>query len=397
MLNSYYIEQLIGLQGIEVKFTEEIENETIIHAEIKRKQCSCPRCGKKTSKIHDYRTQIIRDLNCFGRNVKLILRKRRYVCTCGKRFYESISFLPKYSRRTQRSTVQMLEKLSDTRSYSSVAYEYGVSVSTVIRIFNRVQYPHPAELPEVLGIDEFKGNSGGAKFHCILTDLKQKKVIDILHTRKENELIDYFKKYDRSKVKYFVSDMNKTYSEIAKTYFPHATYIIDKYHWERQMLWAFEAVRKEVQKRFTKEHRIYFKHSRFLLLKHEEDLEPQEVMQVQNMLYFSADLSSAYFMKEQLYKILNNPDTNAKKAAFVDWIENALDSEITPFVKCAKTYRNWLKPILNSFVFKYTNGFTEGCNNKIKVLKRNAYGFHNFKRFRNRILFTFSSSDGRRA
>lgn len=397
MLNSYYIEQLIGLQGIEVKFTEEIENETIIHAEIKRKQCSCPRCGKKTSKIHDYRTQIIRDLNCFGRNVKLILRKRRYVCTCGKRFYESISFLPKYSRRTQRSTVQMLEKLSDTRSYSSVAYEYGVSVSTVIRIFNRVQYPHPAELLEVLGIDEFKGNSGGAKFHCILTDLKQKKVIDILHTRKENELIDYFKKYDRSKVKYFVSDMNKTYSEIAKTYFPHATYIIDKYHWERQMLWAFEAVRKEVQKRFTKEHRIYFKHSRFLLLKHEEDLEPQEVMQVQNMLYFSADLSSAYFMKEQLYKILNNPDTNAKKAAFVDWIENALDSEITPFVKCAKTYRNWLKPILNSFVFKYTNGFTEGCNNKIKVLKRNAYGFHNFKRFRNRILFTFSSSDGRRA
>ena len=48
------------------------------------------------------------------------------------------------------------------------------------------------------------------------------------------------------------------------------------------------------------------------------------------------------------------------------------------------------KFILNSFSSPYTNGFTEGCNNKIKVLKRNAYGYKNFKRFRNRILHIFS-------
>ncbi|MDD6490031.1 MAG: transposase, partial [Clostridia bacterium] len=46
--------------------------------------------------------------------------------------------------------------------------------------------------------------------------------------------------------------------------------------------------------------------------------------------------------------------------------------------------------ILNSFDYSITNGFTEGCNNKIKVLKRNAYGYRNFKRFRNRILHIFS-------
>ncbi|MEF2920191.1 MAG: transposase, partial [Acutalibacteraceae bacterium] len=47
--------------------------------------------------------------------------------------------------------------------------------------------------------------------------------------------------------------------------------------------------------------------------------------------------------------------------------------------------------ILNSFTTKFTNGFTEGCNNKIKVLKRNAYGYRNFKRFRNRIIHIFSN------
>ena len=73
-----------------------------------------------------------------------------------------------------------------------------------------------------------------------------------------------------------------------------------------------------------------------------------------------------------------------------DWINSALDSAIPQFEKCAKTMLNWLTGILNSFLTPITNGFTEGCNNKIKVLKRNAYGFRNFNRFRNRILHMFS-------
>ena len=47
--------------------------------------------------------------------------------------------------------------------------------------------------------------------------------------------------------------------------------------------------------------------------------------------------------------------------------------------------------IFNTFDYEYTNGFTEGCNNKIKVLKRNVYVYRNFKRFRNRIFFIFNS------
>ena len=60
--------------------------------------------------------------------------------------------------------------------------------------------------------------------------------------------------------------------------------------------------------------------------------------------------------------------------------------EINEFDECVKTIRNWEKYILNSFTCEYTNGYKEGVNNKIKVLKRNAYGVNNFKRFRNRIL-----------
>ena len=197
------------------------------------------------------------------------------------------------------------------------------------------------------------------------------------------------KKYDRSNVKYFVSDMYKPYAEIAQAYFPNATYVIDKYHWVRQAIWAFEAVRKEIQKRFSKKHRIYFKKSRHLLLKHQNELEEDELRQVLIMLDISPTLSTAYFLKEWLYSILDEKEPNNQNKLFLDWIEEATESETPSFVKCAKTYSNWFTPITNSFFCPYTNGFTEGCNNKIKVLKRNAYGLKKFKCFRNRILFMF--------
>ena len=54
------------------------------------------------------------------------------------------------------------------------------------------------------------------------------------------------------------------------------------------------------------------------------------------------------------------------------------------------TIMNWGKSILNTFDYPYTNGFTEGCNNKIKVLKRNTDGYQNFERFRKRILHMFN-------
>lgn len=133
----------------------------------------------------------------------------------------------------------MLNKLHETRSYSSVAREFDVSTTTVIRYFNTIQYNKSKELPEALGIDEFKSNTGGEKFNCILTDLTNGKVVDILRTRYQHDLVDYFKQYgkeERVKVKFFVSDMYTTYAEIAKTYFPNAEYITDKNHWVRQTM-----------------------------------------------------------------------------------------------------------------------------------------------------------------
>ena len=115
------------------------------------------------------------------------------------------------------------------------------------------------------------------------------------------------------------------------------------------------------------------------------------------MLFTAPTLSTAHFYKEEFLKILDCEDRQSAKTAFSDLINSALDCGIPQFKKCANTMINWLLGILNSFSSAITNEFTEGCNNKIKVLKRNAYGYRNFKCFRNRILHMFSHKKQKQA
>jgi transposase len=354
---------------------------------------ACPCCGQQTGRVHDYRLQPVKDIPAFGKHVILIMRKRRYHCpNCRKNFYEENTFLPKYHRMTNRLAAYIISMLCDVRSFTSVAKEVNVSISTTIRVFDRVNFGTPKQLPEVLSIDEFKGNTGGDKYQCILTDPVHHRVLDILPVRYNHYLSTYFKQFDRSHTTHFVSDMWTTYADIAQTYFKYATNVIDKYHFIRQVFWAFEAVRKEEQKRFSKSRRIYFKRSRILLNKRYEFLSQQNKQQVDLMLYASEKLLTAYSLKEQFFKVLDCTDSNSARKALSDWVMAAQNSNLPRFVACGNTMVHWSKGILNSFDCPYTNGFTEGVNNKIKVLKRNAYGYRNFHRFRNRILFMFNQS-----
>lgn len=392
MLYNHFTEKLIGLQHIEVEKIEKTENSIHIFCKLKRVLHKCPCCGNTTDKIHDYREQVIKDIPAFGKHLFIHLKKRRYCCSCGKRFAEKNDFLPRYHRMTNRLSAYIIDKLRSEVSFSSVAREVNLSVSTVIRAFDMVSYS-PKKLPTALSIDEFKGNTGGEKYQCILTDPVNKIVLDILPKRKENYLTHYFNCFDKSernKVNFFVSDMWKPYSNISSVWFKNATQIVDKYHWIRQVIWAFESVRKEEQKKFSKTHRRYFKKSRQLLLKRFNYLSDEQKQQVNIMLYASPILSNAHFYKEDFLNILDCKDRISAQKAMSHWINSASNCGIPQIQKCAKTMVNWLTGILNSFTSNITNGFTEGCNNKIKVLKRNAYGFTNFKRFRNRILHIFS-------
>lgn len=390
-----FSEILLDLQGVKITKVIQEERKTLIYLEHRSRAGKCPHCGAICGTIHDYREQRIKDIPAFGKDVILVLRKRRLHCHhCQRHFQQKLDWLPKYHRMTNRLVAHILCLLTDVRSFTSVARELNLSITTIIRKFDLVSYPKPHMLPLTLAIDEFKGNTGGQKYNCIITDPTNHQVLDILEKRYGYYVNGYFRQYskeERNKVKLFVSDMWSPYQECARWYFPNATRIIDKYHWTRQMTWAFENVRKAEQKKFNKQYRIYFKRSRYLLLQPFEKLSPKQQRQVLVMLDVSANLSRSHFYKERLQKIIRMSDVNVKKQEFKKWLAYTRDASIPQFRRCTDTYYHWLPEILNSMDTPVTNGFTEGCNNKIKVLKRNAYGFRNFRRFRNRVLHIFSN------
>lgn len=393
MLYNYSTEKLIGLQDLIINKIESNENEIHIFGKMERKMHKCPCCTADTDKIHDYREQVIKDIPVYGKNAFIHLKKRRYRCQCGKRFFEKNTFLPRYHRRTNRLSAYIIDRLTKMVTFTDVGKEVNLSTTTVMRTFDLVSYA-PRHLPATLSIDEFKGNTNKEKYQCIITDPVNKVVLDILPKRYESYLTKYFLNYDKSerdKITTFVSDMWSPYASLASKMFKNAEQVVDKYHWIRQVFWAFDGVRKDVQKHLGKEYRIYFKHSRKLLFKRFKELNDEQKQQVNIMLALSPTLYTAHFYKEDFLKILDCQNRDSAKSALSEWINCAFDCGIERFKKCAQTFINWMTGILNSFSSPITNGFTEGCNNKIKVLKRIAFGYQNFSRFRNRILHIFSN------
>ena len=387
MSNKNYIKNILGLQEVIAEQIVVKSDFIEFHIRNKRKKQKCPCCGKQTARIHDYRIQTIKDL-AFRKPTVLKLKKRRYICPhCNKKFYEEIPWLPRYSRRTMRLTEDMIIKLRKTVSYSHVAEECNLSATTVSRVFDVVSYP-PKPLPEVLLIDEFKGNTGSKKYQCILMNGVTGEVIDILPDRDTSTLIHYFKNKNTATVRFLVSDMWKPYRDLCLTVFKNARHIADKYHVTRQVMWAMEAVRKDVQKELNKNSRLRYKHTANLLRKSRSKLKDEQEIRLSQVLSTSSELRKAYWLKEDFGEIFKAKSYPEAIERLKEWIKKAVESEIERFVKCAKTMLNWSKSIAMAAEFGYTNGRIEGMNNKIKVLKRVSFGLRNFNRFRNRILHT---------
>ena len=355
MLYRDCIEKLLQLKDVIVTNIECSGEEMHIHLRMEQRLHRCPQCGTLTSKVHDYRTQLVRDVSISGYATILHLRKRRHVCpNCGKRFDEYIDFLPRYRQFTNRVFLQILEQLKECRSIKGIAADNNMSPPTAAKIVNEIDF-RVRKLPEVLAIDEFKGNAEGEKFQCILADPKNRRVVDILPTRK-HEL------------------------------FPQAKIIVDKYHYVRQISYAIERIRVEEQKRLSDKWRRYFKRSKYLLLKDTDKLTIEDRIQLDNIFRISEPLNKAYALKQQFEYVKASTSREEAAKRLSRWIMDAQRSGLKGMIKVSLSYQNWSIEILNSFEYPYTNGYIEGCNNRIKVLKRVSFGMPRFVRFRRRIM-----------
>lgn len=386
------IKNLLDLKGVLIKNIKNLSDKVEIYIELPVKEHICPCCGKSTTNIHDYYIQTIKDIPIYFKPTNLIYHKRRYKCKyCGKSFFENNSIISKYQRRTTRLTGFVVDRLRELVSQADVSKQTNVSTSVISKMLPYLAVTN-SSLPRVLCIDEFKGNTGHYKYQVALINGETHEVVDILECRQKHSLCEYFKKFPQEQldnVKFFVTDLWETYKDIAFTYFRKAKIIADHFHFVRYACNAVNDIRISVQKNLPKDERKYFKHSRKLLLSRKCNLKMDE--QTDELSYilinYSENLRIAYREKETLLDIIHSTDSfETKTKSLSEWVKRNLESPIPQLQECAKTYQHWYTEIKNSLELPFSNGATEGFNNKIKVLKRISFGMRNFKNFKARIL-----------
>lgn len=374
-------------------------------------QRTCPYCGSVDAFVNNYKYI---EINCSETDqIKDILRikKVRFKCKgCRKTFTPPISSIPRYSK-TSSQTLQMIYKdFTKPLTFSQIAERYGLSATRVIQIFDeKVGYVPRRPLPEIMCIDEIKfAEEYDQNYCCVLYDFQKREIVDIIKNRQLPYLVDYFEAipaHERAKVRYFISDMYDGYVTVQRRFFKQATHIVDLFHVITQLTGAVNRIRTKVMSRqergtlyynFMKAHwkqflcrtsniadRYYTPKASYRSY-HFDEL-------VSSCVKLDGDLLTAYNILQDLYRY--NQKVNFKEALeFVEFISKRLiDSGNDSLASVGKTYRKWKVGIANGISrsqnrTKLTNAVAESLNNQLKTIIKSAYGYHNFKRFRNRAL-----------
>ena len=108
----------------------------------------------------------------------------------------------------------------------------------------------------------------------------------------------------------------------------------------------------------------------------------------EELLGINEELKNAYLLKELFLDVVHSTTYEYAEIEFKEWIDTVKKYGIEEMIEASKTIENWLPYIVNSFIDeRFSNGFTEGLNNKIKVIKRVAFGYRNFRFFRLRLMY----------
>ena len=420
-MKEYYI--LLRLNKKEYEILNVKEEKGIIWVEIKskRKKVRCPNCNHFTKSIHSKLKPIKSTyLDSCGEEVKLMIYKRRFHCyDCNKIFTEEINLVNQNKSISNATKIQIRKDLLEY----NLTIEYIAKKNHVSKYIVRNELleatstipDHIKNLPKVISFDEFKADTNKGKYAFILNDPMHKKVLDILPSRKKEYLIQYFTYTEnRYSVKFVISDMYEPYLLVQKIMFPKAKYVVDIFHYTRYIMDALDQIRIRLQKEYGEksyEYKLLKNKKNINLLRkygneinwwveteryqngHMVKILPGEMLM--KLKEISDDLKRGYELKELFLDIINHATIENAKVEIMNWIDLCRESKIEEFIEASNTIENWLEYIVNSFIDeRYTNGYTEGINNKIKVIKRNGYGYKNFEFFRKRILYIFNGKLG---
>lgn len=180
-------------------------------------------------------------------------------------------------------------------------------------------------------------------------------------------------------------DLCRSYIAAVKKVLPHIDIVFDRFHVMALANKALDTFRKAQCKELPDKSFKLLKGQRFLLLKNYDSLSSDNLVQINTLFEVNKPLFQAHAMKEQLRLFWELDSAEAGAKFLINWIDGARLTGIKPLVRLAKTLENHLYGLLTYFKHRITNGFAEGINNKIKTLKRQAYGYRDTHYFKLRL------------
>jgi transposase len=217
----------------------------------------------------------------------------------------------------------------------------------------------------------------------VFTDLQTGRIIHAVEGRTVEIIAPFLKKLAKHapKLKAIAMDMSKSYYPAAQEFLPDVDVVFDHFHVTALMNKALDEVRKEQQGQMNMSDAKIMKGSRFLFLRNYEDLGTDNQSRLEALLTLNEPLFKAYSLKEQFRHFWEKSSTAEAEEFFMYWGLDALSTGLKPLKKLVKTLNQYRQGLLNYFKHGITNAAAEGINNKIKTMKRQAYGFRDMEYF----------------
>lgn len=381
---------LIGDKSIVLQNTEFCQDYIIFRGRLRNRAKKCPCCGCSEVVIKETRERTFRTLDLGKKRAYLKIDVHKTLCnSCGKQCWTQLAFTCGKLPLTT-SFIHYVVQLTAMATLLAVALFLGLQWKTVKNIdkanlakrakqfsFKKLRY---------ISIDEIAIKKGH-KYMTIFTDISTGQIIHAVEGRNEEATRPFLKLLAKKakRLRGIGIDMSVAYASAIKSHLPGVEIIFDRFHVTKLLNDTIDKIRRDEYAKCKNNGEDVLKGHRFLLLRNFVSLDDGQKNNLKKLLEINKPLAIAHSMKEQFRSFWDCHSRTEGARFLCCWIVEALESGVHLLVKAARSLLHRFKGLLSYFDHGIDNGKAEGINNKIKVLKRQAYGFRDLEYFKLRL------------
>ncbi|MEE3344894.1 MAG: ISL3 family transposase [Bacilli bacterium] len=395
-------------------------NELIINLYLNRHIAKCVFCSSTNTVIKETRKKLINHCIIPNKKITIIFHQKKFKCKeCNHTFME---FNPIGDGISNLAIAEIINSLRNPRkTFSDVSKERFTSIPTVQSKFDEHVKLDRHILNKVICFDEIYAKKlTKTKYSFLIYDPFKNLIIDVLDARRKNVLENYFLHIplkERLKVTHINIDMWQTYLNVAEEYLPNATICVDSFHVIEHLNKAMDKIRLKIQKKFIeykssnrKDNYWLLKTFHYYLTSNFDNIKyvrkpkshygylVDKFAVLHELLSIDEELKKAYQLKSE-YMEFNLVEEYSQESTYKleDFIDRFKASTYQEFREFGDLLKRWKIYIVNSFIRidgkRLSNGPMESLNGRIKRIISDGYGYKDFNRFRNRVMFSLNKNE----